>query len=314
MRPLALAAAAAFIATAAIAQTTDDPYLWLEDINGARAVAQVKKWNQATEDLLTHSAAYETYRKRALDILNDEQQIAEPEAVLGDQVTNHWIDAKNPRGLWRIASLSSYVAGKPQWRTLIDVDALGKAEGKSWVWHGANCVAPDYSRCLVSLSPGGTDADVVREFDIPTGKFVAGGFALPDAKSSSAWADRDHLLVATDYGAGSMTSSGYARIVKLWTRGTPLSAAKTVFTAESRRHLGRALRLCGWEQALALHQPRQDDLDERALAAHQRRPAGEDAAARYGRFQRRDSGTADRNAQPSARQSADRRDRGLFAR
>ena len=102
---------------------------------------------------------------------------------------------KNPRGLWRVASLSSYVAGKPQWRTLIDVDALGKAQGKSWVWHGANCLAPDYRRCLVSLSPGGTDADVVREFDMPTGRFVADGFALADAKSNSAWVDRDHLLV-----------------------------------------------------------------------------------------------------------------------
>jgi prolyl oligopeptidase len=232
LRKLAFAAVAAFIATVAVAQTTDDPYLWLEDINGARAVAQVKQWNQATEDQLTHSGTYDAYRKRALDILNDEQQIAEPEAVLGDRVTNHWVDAKNPRGLWRIASLSSYVTGRPQWRTLIDVDALGKAEGKSWVWHGADCLAPDYTRCLVSLSPGGTDADVVREFDIPTGQFIASGFTLPDAKTNTTWVDRDHLLVATDYGAGSLTSSGYARIVKLWTRGTPLTSAKTVFTAE----------------------------------------------------------------------------------
>ena len=229
MRKLAFAAAA-FIATAAFAQTADDPYLWLEDINGARAVAQVKQWNQATEDQLTHSASYDAYRKRALDILNDEQQIAGPEAVLGDHVTNHWIDAKNPRGLWRIASLSSYLAGKPQWRTLIDVDALGKAEGKSWVWHGADCLAPDYTRCLVSLSPGGTDADVVREFDIPTGKFVADGFVVPEAKSNVSWFDRDHLLVGTDFGAGSLTQSGYPRIVKLWARGTPLAAAPTVAT------------------------------------------------------------------------------------
>jgi len=129
LRKLVFAAAAAFIAAAAFAQTTDDPYLWLEDINGTRAVAQVKQWNQATEDQLTHSAAYDAYRKRALDILNDEQQIAEPEAVLGDQVTNHWVDAKNPRGLWRIASLSSYVAGKPRWRTLIR-PALFRPEGR----------------------------------------------------------------------------------------------------------------------------------------------------------------------------------------
>ena len=231
MLKFAYAALAAVLATVAVAQTTDDPYLWLEDINGARAVAQVKQWNQATEDLLTHSAAYDSYRQRALDILNDEQQIAEPEAVLGDEVTNHWVDAKNPRGLWRIASLSSYVAGKPQWRTLIDVDALGKSEGKSWVWHGAKCLGPEYHRCLVSLSPGGTDADVVREFDIPSGKFVAGGFSLPDAKTNTSWADADHVLVATDFGPGTLTSSGYARIVKLWARGTPLASAKTVFTA-----------------------------------------------------------------------------------
>jgi prolyl oligopeptidase len=230
LHKLIFAAAAAFIATAAAAQTMDDPYLWLEQIDGARAVAQVKQWNQATEDLLTKSAAFDAYRSRALDILNDEQQIAEPEEMLGDQVTSLWRDAKNPRGLWRIASLSSYVAGKPEWRTLIDVDALGRSEGKSWVWHRADCLAPDYSRCLVSLSPGGTDADVLREFDVPTAKFIDGGFTLPDAKSSSTWVDPDHLLVGTDYGQGSLTVSGYPRVVKLWTRGTPLASAKTVFT------------------------------------------------------------------------------------
>ena len=85
---------------------------------------------------------------------------------MGDHVTNFWRDAANPRGLWRISPLAAYLAGKPQWRTLIDVDALGQTEGKSWVWHGADCLAPDYRRCLVSLSPGGTDADVVREFDL----------------------------------------------------------------------------------------------------------------------------------------------------
>ena len=233
MKTIMLAAAAAVIATAAAAQSTaDDPYLWLEEINGDRAVAQVKQWNAATEELLTTSPAFETYRKRALAILDDEQQIAAPEDVIGDNVTNLWRDAQNPRGLWRISPVDAYASGKPQWRTLIDVDALGKAEGKSWVWHGANCLAPDYQRCLVSLSPGGTDADVVREFDIPSGKFVEGGFVIPEAKSNNTWVDRDHLLVATDYGKDSLTKPGYPRIAKLWTRGTPLSSAKTVFTGE----------------------------------------------------------------------------------
>jgi prolyl oligopeptidase len=233
LKTIMFAAAAAMLATAAAAQTTaDDPYLWLEEINGARAVAQVKQWNAATEELLTQSPAFETYRKRALAILDDEQQIAAPEDVLGDNVTNLWRDAQNPRGQWRISPLSAYASGRPRWRTLIDVDALGKAEGKSWVWHGANCLAPNYQRCLVSLSPGGTDADVVREFDIRTGKFVESGFIIPEAKSNYTWADADHLLVATDYGEGSLTKSGYPRIVKLWARGTPLSSAKTVFTGE----------------------------------------------------------------------------------
>ena len=232
MRKL-LGLAAIVLATAAVAQTSGDPYLWLEDIEGPRAIAQVKKWNAETEALLTVAPEYEPARQRALALLDDEQQIAQPDDVMGDYVANLWRDASNKRGLWRISPMDAYAAGKPQWRTLIDVDALGKAEGKSWVWHGANCLAPDYTRCLVSLSPGGTDADVVREFDIPTGKFVDGGFVVPEAKSRTAWLDRDHLLVGTDYGQGSLTSSGYPRIVKLWRRGTPLSAAKTIVTGEA---------------------------------------------------------------------------------
>lgn len=234
MRKLALlaAGAASLIGMTAIAQTADDPYLWLEEVEGARALAQVKTWNQATENLLTKDAKFADYERRAREILDDEQQIATPDMVMGDLVANLWRDAKNPRGVWRVSPLAAYRTGKPQWRTLIDVDALGKAEGKSWVWHGADCLAPDYRRCLVSLSPGGTDADVVREFDLPSGKFVEGGFVVPEAKSNIAWVDADTLLVATDYGAESLTASGYPRIAKLWKRGTPLSAARTVLEGE----------------------------------------------------------------------------------
>ena len=230
---LALAALLAAAPLAAIAQQgAEDPYLWLEEIEGKRALAQVKEWNAATETQLTADPKFETYRSRARAILDDEQQIATPDRVMGDRVVNLWRDAAHPRGLWRMSPLAAYRAGKPQWRTLIDVDALGKAEGKSWVWHGADCLAPDYRRCLVSLSPGGTDADVLREFDLGTGRFVEGGFALPEAKSDVAWVDADTLLVATDYGKGSLTTSGYPRIVKLWKRGTPLSAARTVAEGE----------------------------------------------------------------------------------
>jgi prolyl oligopeptidase len=225
------AASLLFLAAAAPA-AGDDPYLWLEEVEGKRALTQVKEWNAASEALLTQDPKFESYRSRALDILDDEEQIATPDRILGDKVANLWRDAKNPRGLWRISPLAPYRSGKPQWRTAIDVDALGKAEGKSWVWHGADCLAPEYRRCLVSLSPGGTDADVVREYDLGTGRFVDGGFTIPEAKTSVAWVDADTLLVGTDFGKGSLTESGYGRILKLWKRGTPLASARTLFEGE----------------------------------------------------------------------------------
>ncbi|TCP37113.1 prolyl oligopeptidase [Sphingomonas sp. BK235] len=220
--PLALLPLIAAAAPAA------DPYLWLEDIEGSRALDQVKAWNAETEAALSKDPRFQQDRARAREILDDEAQIADPDAVLGQQVTNLWRDARNPRGLWRVSPLADYQAGKPRWRTLIDVDALGKAEGKSWVWHGASCLEPSFTRCLVKLSDGGTDAQVVREFDVAAGRFVDGGFVVPEAKNDAVWVDRDTLLVATDWGAGSLTQSGYPRIVKLWKRGTPLAAARLV--------------------------------------------------------------------------------------
>jgi prolyl oligopeptidase len=225
------AAAAAFIATAAFAAKPAppaDPYLWLEQVDGARPLAQVKQWNAETEAVLTKMPGFEDHRQRALAMLNDPQQIALPDEVMGDLVANHWVDANHKRGLWRVSPLADYLAGKPQWRVLIDVDALGKAEGKSWVWHGANCLPPEFRRCLVSVSPGGGDADVIREFDLPTGQFVGGGFTVPLGKNSAEWLDKDTLLVAAVEGEGSATRSGYPRIVKRWARGTPWSSATVV--------------------------------------------------------------------------------------
>ncbi|WP_246449100.1 prolyl oligopeptidase family serine peptidase [Sphingomonas sabuli] len=227
MRKLALAAAAVVTASAAAAQS-GDPYLWLEDVQGARPLAQVKTWNSEAEAALTRVPGYEQRRKRALALLNDPQQIAMPGAVLGDMVTNHWVDADHKRGLWRVSPIAAFVAGKPEWRVLIDVDALGKAEGKSWVWHGANCLPPENRRCLVSLSPGGGDADVIREFDLPSGSFVDDGFTVPLGKNSATWLDRDTLLVAAVEDEASSTRSGYPRVVKMWKRGTPWSAATVV--------------------------------------------------------------------------------------
>ena len=231
---LALAAALVFAAAPITAQGSDaeDPYIWLEEIQGERALAEVDQWNADTEAVLTAQAEYPLAKAWARQILDDTRQIAMPDAIMGDQVTNLWRDADNPRGLWRTATLQSYLAGAPEWRTLIDVDQLGEDEGQSWVWHGANCLAPDYTRCLVSLSPGGTDADVVREFDIATGAFVEGGFTLPEAKSNVAWYDEHTLFVGTDEGAGSLTDSGYPRLVKLWERGTDFAQARLIAEGE----------------------------------------------------------------------------------
>ncbi|WP_397505013.1 prolyl oligopeptidase family protein [Qipengyuania sp. R86523] len=231
---LALAAALVFAAAPIAAQESDaeDPYIWLEEIQGERALAKVDQWNADTEAVLTAQAEYPLAKAWARQILDDTRQIAMPDAVMGDQVTNLWRDADNPRGLWRTATLESYLAGAPEWRTLIDVDQLGEDEGESWVWHGANCLAPEYTRCLVSLSPGGTDADVVREFDIATGAFVEGGFTLPEAKSNVAWYDENTLFVGTDEGAGSLTDSGYPRLVKLWERGTDFAQARLIAEGE----------------------------------------------------------------------------------
>ena len=227
---LALVFATLSLAAPIAAQETDadDPYIWLEEIKGEKALAKVDAWNAETEAVLTKAPEYPLAKAWARQILDDDRQIAMPTAIYGDQVTNLWRDAKNPRGVWRIASLEGYMKGTPEWRTLIDVDALGRKENQSWVWHGANCLAPEYTRCLVSVSPGGTDADVVREFDIGTGAFVDGGFTLPAAKSNVAWYDKDTLFVGTEEGEGSLTDSGYPRLVKLWKRGTPFSAAKQI--------------------------------------------------------------------------------------
>jgi prolyl oligopeptidase len=219
------------VPTTLVAMQDEDPYLWLEEIQGQRATAQVERWNKATEDDLSRSEGFADRRGRALAILNDVRQIALPDEVQGEFVTNFWRDAEHPRGLWRISPRAAYLAGRPEWRTLIDVGALGRAENRSWVWHGADCLAPEYRRCLVSLSPGGGDADVVREFDVPAGQFVEGGFTLPEAKTSVTWLDQDRLLVVTNFGPDSLTESGYGRIAKVWRRGTPLSEAQTLAEA-----------------------------------------------------------------------------------
>ena len=232
MRRVTMIGGAAALTLAAAAHAVPplatDPFLALEQVDGAQALATVKGWNAWTTDKLEKLPGFAGYRARAETLLSDDRKIAAPSHILGSRVLNFWQDAAHPRGLWRISRLDAFAAGKPVWRTLIDVGALGKAEGKRWVFKGATCLSPAYVRCMVSLSDGGGDAAVEREFDLDTGAFIGGGFALPADKSGVAWASPDALYVGTDFGPGSVTDSGYARIVKLWKRGTPLSAATPI--------------------------------------------------------------------------------------
>ncbi len=209
------------------APAPEDRYLWLEDVTGDKSLEWARARNAESAKLLgtADMAALET---RILDILDSKERIPVVQK-LGPWYYNFWRDAKNPRGLWRRTTLAEYRKPEPAWETVIDVDALGAAEKENWVWHGPNCLKPEYKRCLVSLSRGGADADVVREFDLETKAFVKDGFFLPEAKSRTDWAGRDSLYVGTSFGPGSMTASGYPRIVKLWKRGTPLEQAETIY-------------------------------------------------------------------------------------
>jgi prolyl oligopeptidase len=211
----------------------DDPFLWLEEVQGDKALAWVRERNAESQKVLQARPEYEATRARLLEILNSKERI--PTVVRrGDWLYNLWQDETNKRGLWRRTTLAEYRKAQPAWETVIDLDALGAAEKENWVWGGSTCLGPRYRRCLISLSRGGADAKVVREFDTVSKAFVSGGFSLPEAKSDVVWADADTLYVGTDFGPGSMTESGYPRLVKRWKRGTPLSAAVTVFEGEPK--------------------------------------------------------------------------------
>lgn len=215
-------------AMAQTAAAVPDPYLWLEEVDGARAMAWVKERNAQTQALIEASPGFIERRDKLLDVLNNREEI--PAITrMGGYVYNLWKDGQNTRGLWRRTTLEQYRKADVHWETLLDLDALGKTEGESWVWSGATCLPPRYQRCLLSLSRGGADAVVVREFDLSTRQFVTDGFQLPQAKTHVSWKDRDTVWVTTDFGPGSLTHSGYARLVKEWKRGTPLREAREQF-------------------------------------------------------------------------------------
>lgn len=209
----------------------NDPYTWLEEVEGAKALEWVKARNRETLEVLEGDPRYKAFHEQALAILTATDRIPYGR-LAGGKVYNFWQDATHVRGLWRRTTAASYAMDSPEWETVLDLDRLAEQEKESWVWKGVVRLPPDHARCLISLSRGGGDAVVVREFDTETRSFVADGFRVPEAKSDIAWIDRDTVLVSTDFGKGTLTTSGYPRQVRRWRRGTPLEEATLLYEGQ----------------------------------------------------------------------------------
>ena len=227
---LALSAGALLAFGLAIAQVPDpsDPYIWLEDVHGERAMDWVKAENAKTSAALDTDALYQQLFAEAKTIAESQDRIPQPNLLHG-AVYNFWQDAEHVHGIWRRTGLSDYQTSAPHWHTVIDLDALSKAENANWFWKGARCAEPSQKRCMVSLSDGGEDATTLREFDLDAGKFVDGGLSFPRAKQPHAWESEDTLLIAREWSAGEVTRSGYPYVIKRIKRGSPLSGASEVF-------------------------------------------------------------------------------------
>ncbi|MCF6215285.1 MAG: prolyl oligopeptidase family serine peptidase [Emcibacter sp.] len=209
---------------------SDRAFLWLEEVEGEKALDWVRAQNKTTLDELTADPLYEDFKKQAFDILTASDRITSGN-IRGGYVYNFWRDQQHIRGIWRRTAVDSYKAGSSQWETLLDIDKLAADEDENWVYKGADCLAPEYNRCLISLSPGGTDATTYREFDISDKAFVSDGFQVPLSKTYLGWENKDSLFIATDWGpdasgASAMNTSGYPRIMKRWARGSDLASAK----------------------------------------------------------------------------------------
>ena len=207
---------------------TDDPFLWLEDLASPRALEWVASENTKTLEVLEQDPRYPGLYAQALAIAEAKDRLPQPQMLAG-AVYNLWQDADHVRGIWRQTSVADYIQESPAWHTVLDVDALAQAEGANWFFAHANCRRPQQTRCLVSLSDGGEDAVSVREFDLASGTFVPHGFELSRGKQTIAWVNADKLLVAREWGADTLTASGYPFVVKALKRGQALADAHEIF-------------------------------------------------------------------------------------
>lgn len=206
----------------------EDPYLWLEDVTGEKALNWVKERNAKTQSHFDANPDFTKLKDDLLEILNSKERIPFVQKY-GDHYYNFWRDEKNERGVWRRTSLEEYRKASPKWEVVLDLDAVATAENENWVWSGVQLLRPGYKRALISLSRGGADATVTREFDMETKSFVKDGFFRPEAKGSLGWIDENTVFISTDFGEGSMTTSGYPRLAKRWKRGTPMEQAELIY-------------------------------------------------------------------------------------
>ena len=228
MRQILIAVVALALCGIAGAEEPEDPYLWLEEVEGEKALDWVKERSAQDTAVLEAVPVYGEIHENLLEIYNSSDRIPSV-GIRGAWLFNYWRDAEHVRGIWRRTFLDEYMKDEPSWETVLDLDALAEAEDENWVWKGSNCLPPEYRHCMITLSRGGSDAAVEREFDTVAKAFVEDGFILPEAKARVSWKDKDTLWVGTDFGEGSLTTSGYPRIAKQWNRGTPLDEAVTVF-------------------------------------------------------------------------------------
>lgn len=203
--------------------------LWLEEIQGEQAMSKVNAWNKATFDKLTSDKRYAQYYESALEIVNAKDKIPYGK-YRGGYVYNFWQDEENVRGMLRRTPLEEYSKAQPKWEDLLSVDNLSALEEKNWVYKGSNCFEGNYDRCLLSLSDGGKDSVEMREWEHSTQSFVENGFVIPESRTTISWKDINHINVATNWGQGTLSESGYPLIVKTLQRGQKLTEAKPIFS------------------------------------------------------------------------------------
>jgi prolyl oligopeptidase len=212
---------------------SDDPYVWLEDAHGERAMAWVVAENAKSTASLERDSRYAGFYQDALAIAQAKDRIPTPNLLAG-AVYNFWQDADHVRGIWRKTSFASYRSANPEWSTALDLDALATAEKANWFLTDTTCLEPSERRCLLSLSDGGEDAVTVREFDLQNPSFPTKGFVLPKGKQRVAWENDDTLLVSREWAPGDLTTSGYPFIVKRLKRGEPVRSAKEIYRGTSK--------------------------------------------------------------------------------